>query len=426
MAQFTDEGEFRRGKGARQTRLGPRTQNTKRKGQRPNDIAQDTLDRELARTTGTGMDKYKRAALIAQVANLEQLRTMNMEVLAVTLLYLDSIGDNFVGNGNFSYEIIKPLIEPLLPPREVNGQFEGEADRDVYRFRLAQTVLRYATLVQANNNANRLAAEAIQPEINVSVLTYNVSRNGTVDAWTKILDVVAGYQADIIALQEVTNEFYQLLINHSGFSQNDYNWSVPIFDGLTNVELLLVARRLRPTPFDGVPLPRSQEGNPQQSNSDQKAYFATFVVNGNKYAAATATLESTVDTKCQQVAFVASVFAQLQQPDSEGELGTIGGIFMCDCGLNGGAGAEDENICIQNTGLVDVWTTFYPSADDPNFLISSATYGGNNVLARPDRIYYYGGLVPRNIQRIVNNLSPHYGLIAQFTIGNAQLVREYE
>ncbi|CAH6418992.1 Hypothetical protein HVR_LOCUS178 [uncultured virus] len=148
---FTNVGEFRRGKGNRKTRLGPRIRtdvNAKTTGEKqnqtPDDIAIKKLGKLLDKPGLTQKDRFDYTALMIRA---EQIRFMNMPVLAQVLLYMHNVG-NEVTAENFSYGAIRPYIDSLLPRREV---IEGgiktkeipEEELEIMRLRMAATFLRY-------------------------------------------------------------------------------------------------------------------------------------------------------------------------------------------------------------------------------------------------------------------------------------------
>jgi len=152
MAQvFTNVGEFRRGKGNRKTRLGPRIRNdidARRGGEKttqtPDDIAIKKLEKLLDKPGLSQRDRYAYAGLMR---NAEQIRFMNMPVLAEVLLYMHNVG-NDVTEKNFNNDAIKNYVDRLLPHREtIEGGIKtkeiSEDELDIMRLRLAATFLRY-------------------------------------------------------------------------------------------------------------------------------------------------------------------------------------------------------------------------------------------------------------------------------------------
>lgn len=152
---FTNVGEFRRGKGNRKTRLGPRirTDVEARRGgekqtQTPDDIAIKKLAKLLDKPGLTPKDRFAYTGLMIRA---EQIRFMNMAVLAEVLLYMHNVG-NAVNAQNFSYNAVRPYIDRLLPRREV---IEGgiktkeipEDELEIMRLRMAVTFLRYIRYV---------------------------------------------------------------------------------------------------------------------------------------------------------------------------------------------------------------------------------------------------------------------------------------
>lgn len=174
---FTNIGEFRRGKGNRKTRLGPRinVEVITRRGagerqvQTPDDIAIKKLIKLLDKPGLTQRDRYSYAELMRRA---EQIRFMNMAVLAEVLLYMHNTGAEITGD-NFNYNAIRPYIDRLLPRREV---MEGgvrakeipEEELEIMRLRMAATFLRYIRYVTTlrEQAAQELAeAQAEQTEV---------------------------------------------------------------------------------------------------------------------------------------------------------------------------------------------------------------------------------------------------------------------
>src|SRR3989338_1352403 len=131
-SEFSYAGEFRRGKGQRKIRTGPRmrlesaTQSSSgRIIQSPDQIALRKLDKHLDKP---GLDRSERIETKNRVAGAEQLRFMNMEVLAEVLLYMRHVGYN-VTYENFTYEAILPYINRLVRRRKVVDG--GTATREI-------------------------------------------------------------------------------------------------------------------------------------------------------------------------------------------------------------------------------------------------------------------------------------------------------
>jgi len=182
MAQvFTNVGEFRRGKGNRKTRLGPRVRddiNIRRGGEKqtqtPDDIAIKKLRKLLDKPGLTEKDRFAYTGLMVRG---EQIRFMNMPVLAEVLLYMHNVG-NEVTTANFSYNAVRPYVDRLLPRREV---MEGgiktkeipEDELEIMRLRMAATFLRYIRYVsllreqaaQDLEEAQAQQAEMVPPTI---------------------------------------------------------------------------------------------------------------------------------------------------------------------------------------------------------------------------------------------------------------------
>lgn len=145
---FTWADEFRRGKGTRKTRHGPAMRIGRKHGAplTPNVIAINRLRGFLGvpELSASKRRYYERIMLKA-----EQIRFMNMKVLAQVLLYMNSRGDD---PSDFSYEVILPYIERLLPDKEIIEETHKTKpipaeDLEIYRLRMAATFLRYMLYV---------------------------------------------------------------------------------------------------------------------------------------------------------------------------------------------------------------------------------------------------------------------------------------
>jgi hypothetical protein len=149
---FTNVGEFRRGKGNKKTRLGPRTssnivRSTERQTQTPDDIAINKLIKLLDKPGLTPKDRYYYAGLMRQA---EQIRFMNMPVLAEVLLFIHNTPE--VNHEYFNYDAISPYIDRLLPRRENNdGGLKSKEitpeEIEIMKLRMAATFLRYIRYV---------------------------------------------------------------------------------------------------------------------------------------------------------------------------------------------------------------------------------------------------------------------------------------
>lgn len=141
---FTNAGEFsKRGKG----RLGRRVRiEDKKKGGgkkqhlTPDQIALNKLFNELDKPGMTLQDRYYYRNLME---NAEQIRFMNMKVLAAVLLYMHSVG-NVVSDQTFNYNTILPSIEILMDEKQFGASKNyTPTDLQIIKLRLAVTFLRY-------------------------------------------------------------------------------------------------------------------------------------------------------------------------------------------------------------------------------------------------------------------------------------------
>lgn len=171
----TYAGEYygKRGK----IRTGPKVQYhgmSDGKSSSPDDIALNKLYRQLS--VGEGIDKDTLNGIKNKVKGAEQLRFMNMEVLAQVLIYMDRVGYDITYE-NFNYNAILPYINKLLQKRKI-----GTSDRDteiatsgfktketspvdleISRLRMAATFLRYIRFVLIyQKEKNKMIENAIQ------------------------------------------------------------------------------------------------------------------------------------------------------------------------------------------------------------------------------------------------------------------------
>lgn len=148
---FTNAGEFqyRRGKGNRQTRLGPRmaTEGPRRasgRAQTPDQIALNKLMKLLDKPNVPRNERY---SYVNMLGNAEQIRFMNMPVVAQVLLYMRDVG-NVINSKTFTYQAILPYINVLLPRTETMA--DGTQTKKIsaeemerMRLRMAATFFRY-------------------------------------------------------------------------------------------------------------------------------------------------------------------------------------------------------------------------------------------------------------------------------------------
>lgn len=145
---FTWADEFSRGKGTRKTRHGPAMRIGRKHGGplTPNEIAVNRLRNFLKVPE---LPPSKRRDYENIMLKAEQIRFMNMQVLAQVLLYLNSRGDD---PSDFSYQAILPYIDRLLPHKEIIEETHKmktipAEELEIYRLRMAATFLRYMRYV---------------------------------------------------------------------------------------------------------------------------------------------------------------------------------------------------------------------------------------------------------------------------------------
>ena len=176
---FTNVGEFRRGKGNRKTRLGPkiRAEGYEKQGggkQTPDDIAIKKLQKLLV---AQGFGKDISFSTAGSMNGAEQIRFMNMPVLAAVLNYMRSV-NNDVNPDNFNYVRISGFIDNLLPRREVGeggvkSKDLSNEELEIIRLRLAATFLRYIRyilLLRQEADMNFAAEQAHQAQMDANII----------------------------------------------------------------------------------------------------------------------------------------------------------------------------------------------------------------------------------------------------------------
>lgn len=149
MDIFTNEGEFRvrGGKGTKKSRLGPRIMSpgAKKAGaerQTPDEIAFKILSK-IAHGLNVNIGFFQ-----GRLKNAEQLRFMNMNILAHVLLYIQNNTQENEDGGYIAIdrEHISEAIRPIMD-KEVNNV--SEDDRSKISIRLSFTFVRYIRYVSS-------------------------------------------------------------------------------------------------------------------------------------------------------------------------------------------------------------------------------------------------------------------------------------
>jgi hypothetical protein len=250
-------------------------------------------------------------------------------------------------------------------------------------------------------------------------ITYNILRYNNMKNLEQIAKILKEENADIIALQEVPEQFYYYLASDGYFTLN-YSFNRPeTFDlEYPDGEMLLIKTKLKPEFYEPQMLP--------ETTQHRYLISAKINVNGKSFMIGTAHFESVFftynseDIKCNQIGESAYVLLDER---------TDGIILMGDSNLTGAEFLHFDNSCIERSGLIDVLSYINPNLledqNDPAFRSKYITWDSqNNTLIRlnnkkkyfhrPDRCFFSGNLKPISIDRIVNSYSDHYGLIVKF------------
>ena len=129
--------DYRRGKGNRQSRLGPRMQistlENKKAANTPNTLALKKLKKSLK---AIGLPEFEVQKYYNIMQDAEQLRFMNMPILAQVFKYrYDNNNNDDAIDANFTADNMKPYIDYLIPPADIND--------NIIRMRFLATMFRY-------------------------------------------------------------------------------------------------------------------------------------------------------------------------------------------------------------------------------------------------------------------------------------------
>lgn len=274
-------------------------------------------------------------------------------------------------------------------------------------------------------NLGALRTEMIQLLVNdskatIKLISYNILRNNDIVSWNGIINILRTELPDIIGLQEVPSIFHDLIsqdpviVSNYSFIKPKYYYDSPYSDA----ELLLIKGEYNPTFYEPAMLPGTKQ--------NRHTHLATFTINNVPIVVGTCHLESeffsayATQTKCSQLTYITNVMKAINP--------TAVYLVFGDMNLTSGPELNRENICIKNAGLTDVWKILHITNEDENNLLyqqNDITWDGarntkvkHKEFHRPDRVFLGGAtrLTPLSIERIVNNLSDHYGLQAAFRV----------
>jgi len=137
------------GKGNKKTRLGGKGAATTPTDRRtneftPSQLATRKLGRILLHVPYTGFTKGQREDLQSEMEQLEQLRFMNMEVLAAALYLLDQRSP--LDQASFDDKTVGPCIDRILPTAEERAKIPP-AELEAIRIKLKAAIYRYSIAV---------------------------------------------------------------------------------------------------------------------------------------------------------------------------------------------------------------------------------------------------------------------------------------
>lgn len=151
FSSFSKVGEFRKGKGNKSTRLGPRVRietggissAPEKKKQTPQDIAVKNLVKLLPETE---LPLSDRNVYVDYLSKSEQLRFMNMAVLAQVVLHMRSFR-NVVNDETSSAVNVNPRLTFLINYFDKDAASLSSSEKEIIRVRMYATFLRYLDYV---------------------------------------------------------------------------------------------------------------------------------------------------------------------------------------------------------------------------------------------------------------------------------------
>lgn len=145
-----------RGKSSKKLRQGPKTYKSGKRDYTPNSQAINKLNKALEKypINDSVKNYFKQEAL-----KLEQLRTMNMTLLAATFMFLEGLPTQATADGNneiiltqanFEDHYINPFLDRLMPTsKDIETQKLTTNDLMVMKIQFKASILRYAQSILA-------------------------------------------------------------------------------------------------------------------------------------------------------------------------------------------------------------------------------------------------------------------------------------
>ena len=160
----------------------------------------------------------------------------------------------------------------------------------------------------------------------ITCVTYNVLRTNSMENLKEISKILISLNPDIIALQEVSENFYYYIASNGYFTQH-YSFIKPdTFDlDYPDGEMLLIKEKFKPIFYQPYPLP--------YTNQHRYLICAQISINNKSFMIGTAHIESVfsnqmaINIKCHQLMEIGHILNNVK---------TDGAIFMGDINLTGG------------------------------------------------------------------------------------------
>lgn len=126
MAEFTNAGEFRRGKGGKKSRFGHKTSERALAGKRkltPDEIALKAIDKEMVKQGVTDRTTYNKILALS-----DQIRFINPQLMAIAIFFMSELNLDFNGDletinervsANISYDSFLALTERVTKGKDV-------------------------------------------------------------------------------------------------------------------------------------------------------------------------------------------------------------------------------------------------------------------------------------------------------------------
>lgn len=268
----------------------------------------------------------------------------------------------------------------------------------------------------------------------LSVLTYNVLWQNSIEDWENILSYVKEIEPDVIGFQEASRSFYELIKSDEYWIYN-YNYIKPLFS-FYDSDMLLIKRKFKAEFYTPPLLPKTKE-------EARRLCLVSFMIGDYKIGVGSVHIQSLffkpkyTKIKCEQIGFCVETLLTLEldafilMGDFNFTQNQVMNFRQDIPNPNLSYELESENKCLEKYKLTDVWKDIVPTTDNPKdktFRERDVTWNSeknykadNGFFFRLDRIFTRDvsgecHIVGEEIERIEENWSDHYGLLCKLSI----------